>query len=207
MTWLITNTAREHHLAGPNVTSPLNVASLSETAHALAQINRFTGHCVRPYSVAEHSLLVADLMADMGHDSMGQLCGLMHDGHEIITGDVASPVKEQLGDVWRQFEGIHQRAFLVGFGLQEEYVWYHQAIKRADLIALATERRDLTLFDPLIHTPWPVIDTPGHEHPPSDQHDLDSDHRNAATWETWAQLFECRARGLMADIAREVRAA
>lgn len=202
MTWLITNNAREHYLAGINAAHPDNVPTLAEIAHSLAQINRFTGHCIRPYSVAEHSLLVADIMAEMGHDSMGQLCALMHDAHECITGDVASPVKDQLGEAWKTFEGMHQRALLAGFGLQEEYVWYHQAIKRADLIALATERRDLTLYDPLIHQPWPVIDTPGYVHAPMD-YPLDSALRASTQWHEWAALFVSRANGLMADVARE----
>jgi len=51
MTWMITNTGRDHYLSG--IAQHLNAApTIEEIAHSLAQINRFTGHCRRPYSVA-----------------------------------------------------------------------------------------------------------------------------------------------------------
>jgi len=74
---------------------------------------------------------------------------------------------------------------------------------RALLIALATERRDLTLYNPLVHQPWPVIDSLGNEHAPSAQHQLDTPLREEAPWHVWASIFKARAEGLMADVARE----
>lgn len=109
MTWLLTHTGRQHFLTSPNAEHPDNVPSLGEIAHSLSQINRFTGHACRPYSVAEHSLLVADIAHSLGADKEAELCALMHDAHECITGDVASPIKQVLGEVWADFEAMHER--------------------------------------------------------------------------------------------------
>lgn len=61
--------------------------SIETIAFALSNINRFTGH-VGQYSVAQHSVLVTlKLPPEL------RLSGLMHDAHEALIGDVASPVK------------------------------------------------------------------------------------------------------------------
>jgi hypothetical protein len=54
MTHIITATGAEYHLSGHGP-RPVNAEDI---AHQLAIINRFTGATSRPYSVAEHSLLV-----------------------------------------------------------------------------------------------------------------------------------------------------
>lgn len=64
MTWMITITGREHHLRGSSAQHSL--PEINEIAHALSMINRFTGHTTRPYSVAEHSLLVAQMASEEG---------------------------------------------------------------------------------------------------------------------------------------------
>ena len=45
-----------------------------DIAWSLAQTNRFSGRCIRPYSVAEHSLLVCEILErDMGLNVHAQL--------------------------------------------------------------------------------------------------------------------------------------
>ena len=57
-----------------------NCITLADISHHLAQINRFTGACRRPYSVAEHSLLVLDICQRTMHmDVHGWMAALMHD--------------------------------------------------------------------------------------------------------------------------------
>ena len=142
MSWILTTTGREHELDGAAVFVTGNVPCLVEISHSLAQINRFTGHCARPYSVAEHSLLVADIARSYFNASpLIELTALMHDAHECITGDVASPIKSVLGDAWTQFENAQQSNLLLAYGLDEALQDNHQWIKHCDLIALATERR------------------------------------------------------------------
>lgn len=69
---------------------------MQDIAHALSLICRFGGHVKHFYSVAEHSLLVADLLEEQGHPSNVVLAGLLHDAHEAFIGDVTTPVKAVL---------------------------------------------------------------------------------------------------------------
>lgn len=67
-------------------------------AHHLALINRFGGATVRPYSVAEHSLLVVEIMQrELGIRRPDWLMlGLLHDAHESMVGDVTEPIKRAM---------------------------------------------------------------------------------------------------------------
>lgn len=188
MTWMLTIGGREHHLAGyamQGQSSP----QISEIAHALAQINRFTGHCHRPYSVAEHSLLVADLARMDGATSIVQLAALMHDAHEAFCGDMSSPVKWVVGNAWDVFESQQAQALHTAFNLRTVMLSARADIRRWDLIALATERRDLTLYTPESHLPWPILDTPSHVVEPSSAHNLSTDARCAMRWGDWRDAF------------------
>ncbi len=170
MTHILTAHGREHFFAsaGPRASSASNIPALREMCHSLANINRYTGHTRVAYSVAEHSLLVTRIAREMlSATPMLQLLCLLHDGHECITGDVASPVKQELGEAWYRFETREQCRFLAHYELVDAYYNCHAAVKRCDLIALATERRDLLPYEPVHHLPWPVIDTPGQEIPPA----------------------------------------
>jgi 5'-deoxynucleotidase YfbR-like HD superfamily hydrolase len=111
----------------------------------LAHINRFTGHTVRPLSVAEHSVMVCHIMeAHLGITSpTGLLAGLMHDAHEFIVGDITSPVKDVLGMAWRQIDFQAKHAVQSRFGLQTAYLTHRAVIKQADLMALSAERQQL----------------------------------------------------------------
>jgi len=180
--WLLTSDGQDHHISGTAVLLPGNRPRIETIAHSLAQINRFTGHAARPYSVAEHSLLVCDIMAGLGFDCHAQRAALMHDAHEAFTGDVATPIKAALGVDWLGFENLHARMVRQAFGLQCAHVAYGKHIKHADLVALATERRDLMRFDAARNLPWPVIDTPGAMVKPLDTVDLHSPVRVAKSW-------------------------
>jgi len=190
MSWLLMNTSREHLLPGHPGHAQTALApytpSLSEIAHSLAHINRFTGHAKRTYSVAEHSLLVADMVAHAGLGPMEQICALMHDAHESITGDVATPIKEVLGDAWYRFERAEQNALLGAYGLVDAMADHAKTVKHYDLMALATERRDLLPYFAHTNTPWPVIDTPGAEIQPWDGAYLMAEHRVKTPPEMWA---------------------
>ena len=194
--WTVTALGREHMLSGPEATHPDNTPSLPEIGHSLAQINRYTGHAIRPYSVAEHSLLVLTFAREDFAPTVVQFAALMHDAHECIVGDVASPIKAELGPVWAAFEWTHQRHLLEQYGLLEVYTRHKHQIKRWDLMALATERAQLTRFDPEVNRPWPILDTPGHEVAPVANVDLLDSWRLRNTWTTWASIFEMQAESL-----------
>jgi hypothetical protein len=118
---------------------------LMDVSHALSQTNRFGGHTVRPYSVAAHSLLVAELLP-----AHLKLQGLMHDAAEAFMGDVISPIKQLLPEV-KALEKIIWRAIADRFGLP---CVLDPLVKRADLYALRLER------DKLIRNSfhWPIDD-------------------------------------------------
>lgn len=66
---------------------------LEDMANALSRVCRFTGHANRHYSVAEHSLLVADYLEHAGYGDEVIYTGLMHDTTEAYIPDLAAPLK------------------------------------------------------------------------------------------------------------------
>lgn len=205
MTWLLTHTGREHSLTA--LPHPDNAPSIAEIAWSLAHINRYTGHARRAYSVAEHSLLVADIAIAMGASKLTELVCLWHDAHECIVGDVASPVKQMLGSAWAVFEDFHQAGLLEAYELLEPMRANGDFVKRCDLIALATERRDLTAFDAATNRPWPVIDTPGQCVVSWGGAALMQPSQVLRTPSQWARLFEQRSEALFVALAEEAAAA
>ena len=61
---------------------------LEDIAHGLSMQCRYNGHVPRFYSVAQHSLAVAELVPDPN--------ALLHDAAEAYLGDVIRPVKRAL---------------------------------------------------------------------------------------------------------------
>lgn len=204
MTWLLTHTGREHSLTA--LPHPDCAPGVPEISWSLAHINRYTGHACRAISVAEHSLLVADIAHHLGASKLIELVALWHDAHEIITGDVSSPVKQMLGAAWSVFEDFHQDGLLQAYGLLEPFRAKRDFIKRCDSIALATERRDLTPFNPFIHKPWPILDTPGQRVLPWAGAALMQPSQVLRTPPQWAQKFEQRSEQLFAAVADETDA-
>jgi uncharacterized protein len=167
--WMLTSTGQDYILSGPSVMLG-NPPQLKDIAHHLAQINRYTGACSRPYSVAEHSLLVERIGQQRGATPILRLALLMHDAHEGYTTDLSSPAKRAVGLAWNSFESAHALNVRHHFGLRTAFAAHRKEISACDLIALATERRDLMPFDPEANRPWPVLDTPGAEVQPWHEH-------------------------------------
>lgn len=184
MTWIVTADGNELDLRCPR---PEHI-TITAIAHALAQINRFTGHARRPYSVAEHSLLVADIVAfEFELDVHAQLAALMHDAHEAFSGDMHTPGKSEIGLAWHEWEHRWERTVRSAFAIQTASVAHAAAIRRADLIALATERRDLLPGTP---EPWPALDGIAPVEIPNGN--LMSHERCDARWLHWRARFLAR---------------
>lgn len=65
--------------------------SIVDIAHHLSKLDRYNGAGAFTYSVAQHSLFVAEILPD---DL--KLWGLLHDATEAYLGDVVSPLKKLL---------------------------------------------------------------------------------------------------------------
>lgn len=70
---------------------------IEDIAHHLAQQTRFLGAARRQYSVAEHSILVAEACGQLGCPPAVQLGGLLHDAHEAYLQDIVRPNKPLVG--------------------------------------------------------------------------------------------------------------
>lgn len=187
MSWTLSSQGHVLDLTAPYTTAPR--VSVREIAHSLAQINRFTGHAVRPVSVAEHSLLVCDIVEQQLHlGAHAQLAALLHDAHECITQDLATPLKRELGRPWAAMETEWARAFISAFGLGAAWAAHGEALHQADLIALATERRDL------MHPGGPPWASLAGVQPVQGIHLRD---RDGFTWADWRDAFIDRYDELM----------
>lgn len=174
MTFIQTVSGVAFDLLAPTV----EMVRVTDIAHSLARINRFSSHTLgEPYSVAHHSMLVADLLASWGCPVPIVREGLLHDTPETAYGDTTSPVQRAARDLvklrlldlmardvlrWGKvgqndpsweidrlareldpLRALRERidpVFRAALGLPEVET---AIVKRADLVALAIERRDL----------------------------------------------------------------
>jgi hypothetical protein len=100
--WIQTFTGVEFYPCDP---CP-NEICIEDIAHALSMQCRFTGHCRKFYSVAEHSVHVSYLC----HPS-DALWGLLHDASEAYLCDLARPVKKH-SELGRIYEGLEAQLML-----------------------------------------------------------------------------------------------
>lgn len=198
MTWTTLADGSELVLAAPQL-RPLCISTL---AHHIAQINRFNGGAARPYSVAEHSLLVLDIAERyLDLDAEGLLCVLVHDLHEALCGDQTTPSKREIGIGWSVFEDRAERAVYGQLGLLDARLKYQAEIRYADLMALAIENKQLLPElqpDGSPRTPWPCLKGLMVD----DRIDLMEKGRVRATWEDWRDDFMQRFSEL--DCARKL---
>ena len=128
-----------------------------DVAHALSMQCRFNGHCLKYYSVAEHSVRVARILPEEL-----KIWGLLHDAAEAYISDLIRPVK----DILPGYDEIEDRILKVVSEVYDLKWPMPSEIKKADNIVLMTEKRDLLVpmpdqwtikEDPLEETiePWP----------------------------------------------------
>lgn len=130
--------------------SPLDI-EIEDIALGLARVARWNGQTVgaHAFSVAEHSLLVEELVRRLAPDSDRRwlLAALLHDAPEYVIGDMISPFKVVLGDGYKAFEGRIQEAVHLRFGLPARLpAATVRLIKRADQAAAFLEATQLAGF-------------------------------------------------------------
>ena len=126
---------------------------IGDIARALSNQCRFGGNCRRFYSVANHSCLVADLVAERGGDVGAQLWALLHDASEAYLVDLPHPLKHrsELGRLYAEAEDRLQAAICERFGLPLEPP---ALLKQVDRELLATERRAVSQ----VAWDWPELE-------------------------------------------------
>lgn len=129
---IITYTGRRVDLCDPDPAS----IDILDIAHALAMQCRWNGHTTKFYSVAQHSVMVSDLVP-----TDEALIGLLHDAAEAYLGDVVRPLKQMYGRTWTAIENCMSVAIGRRFGVK--LLTLPESVQEADDILLATEARDL----------------------------------------------------------------
>lgn len=123
---------------------------IEDIAHGLARVARWNGQTKgeRPFSVAQHSLLVERVVRELSPSAHkgDLLAALLHDAPEYVIGDLISPFKAAIGLDYKAFElrlldAIHRR-----FGLAVESASLASTIKSADRIAAYYEATALAGF-------------------------------------------------------------
>ena len=130
-TAILTASGFVFNLAEPDATG----LPVEDVARALAYEPRWRGATRSFYSVAEHSVMVSRLVpAALAWD------GLWHDCIEFISGDMPTPVKVHLGR-----DEMNRKLAPIETALRQEFRFRSglAEVKQADLVAMATELRDL----------------------------------------------------------------
>jgi hypothetical protein len=120
-------------------------------AECLHRINRFGGQAIN-CSVLQHSLAVYDRLA--GGPANVRLWGLLHDCHEILTGDVVRPYTNGL--LVNEQTSIDQRVRNeLQLTLSDDDA---MAVTRADVWRGACEFQEVHAGRPVYHHEMPVSD-------------------------------------------------
>lgn len=110
-----------------------------DIAHALSMQCRFAGHVREFYSVAQHSLIVEQLLPTEITEPRLRLQALLHDAPEAYLSDIVAPVKHRLPE----YEALEGKVWEVVARRFDVPARMAGMVKEADLLALAWERRDL----------------------------------------------------------------
>lgn len=107
MTRILTQSATQVDILKPQAMQ----IRIDDICHGLAHVCRFNGQTRHHYSVAQHSLIVADIVPQEH-----KLVGLLHDAAEAYIADIARPIKllmveaaERRNAAWRGVLNLHGR--------------------------------------------------------------------------------------------------
>lgn len=121
--------------------------TLADIADGLARQNRFQGLTRHPYTVAQHSVLVAELAAGLlrlaridenpEDPSAVVRAALLHDATEAYLGDVVSPLKAVLAD-YMKLEALWNDTILKRFKVDPRLI-HTESVQWCDHRAFAVE--------------------------------------------------------------------
>jgi hypothetical protein len=122
-----------------------------DICHALSLLCRFNGATDFFYSIAQHSVLVADEVYKETKCKNLAYVGLLHDASEAFISDIPSPFKAH-------FPGFKEVEIKMEEWLSKEFRFeypFDPIIKKHDLKALSTEMRDLMFIPDNQNLPEP----------------------------------------------------
>ena len=124
---------------------------IADIAHGLAFVARWNGQTRGdwPYSVAEHSLLVVEIVTRLDPAALPRtlMAALLHDAPEYVIGDMISPVKAAVGPGYGDLDDRLQVAINLRFGLPAQTpAPVKKAIKKADRISAWLEAVQIAGF-------------------------------------------------------------
>lgn len=128
--WILTSSGKAFNPLRPDPA----LITITDIAHALSHMCRFNGHCRELYSVGEHSWRMSFIVP-----AEHALTALLHDATEAYIADICRPVKPHLqnyADIEYQLWQAISTRFFLPLDMPPE-------VKHADLVMLATEKRDL----------------------------------------------------------------
>lgn len=140
--WMQTFTGRAYYPGEPRIEE----IHIEDIAHALSMQCRYGGHCNNHYSVAEHSVLVSQMVPP--EDA---LPALLHDATEAYVIDLPRPVKALLPE-YRALEEKNWYAIAKRFGISPVLP---DSVRKADIQILHSERAGNMKAPPL---DWGVPD-------------------------------------------------
>jgi 5'-deoxynucleotidase YfbR-like HD superfamily hydrolase len=125
--------------------------TLEDVAHHLSHAARFCGATKKFYSVAQHSILVHDLIKKQGGTLDERRAGLFHDAHEAFMGDLPTPFQAWMRDhvcggvdyikqAKRALDASVLPRLGVTFPMSSQM---HHLVDRADKVALVIEASSL----------------------------------------------------------------
>lgn len=155
--------------------SPVDI-EIEDIAHGLARVARWNGQTTGDwaFSVAQHSVIVEQVMADLQPDLeiKWRLAGLLHDAPEYVVGDMISPFKAAMGVDFKSLENRLQEAIHIRFSIPPLVPKKVQAlIKKADKASAYFEATQIAGFGEvearkfwgppktalkIDATPWPI---------------------------------------------------
>lgn len=120
---------------------------IEHIAGSLSKICRFNGQVHKFYSVAQHCCFCTYLARKNGMDKEFQLATLLHDAAEAYCGDVIKPLKNILGQVYKDIETKLEQSIEEKFCVS--ILNRYNEIKIYDIMAYKKEK---ILKDPILYT-------------------------------------------------------
>ena len=130
--------------------TPVDI-EIEDIAHGLAFVARWNGQTRGDFafSVAQHSLIVEEIVAAREPDPRWRMAALLHDGPEYVVGDMISPFKAVVGGGYKDVEARLTGAIHIRFGLPAVTpAKIKTMIKKADTVSAYFEATELAGFTP-----------------------------------------------------------